>query len=1573
MKGAEGGIAWWGLGILFGLMAVSQVFEIVSGSLGSKWFGGTKCGAVGALVGGIAGLFFLPFGLLLGPLVGAFGLEMAFGKKKTRESVVSGVGSVVGTVSGMVFKLVAGALMIVWFFVDVWAVGEALREALEELDAESRRQRFFYNKKELTGGELARLSEPDGVDHLAYGLAVELEGEWVPIGVARCFRDTERRDLAEVAVVIADMWQGMGAGRELMRSLSAAAMGVGIRRWFGAMFSNNIAARRLLGQFATLREERDIGGGITEVVYEIEEPGVTRVAGSVALGAINFHKGRVIGASLIAGEVEEVVGSEKREGISTEMFCQRLASGVRVERIRRMSFSGDWQYPAELPVVERREEIVKAIREHQVVVVVSDTGSGKTTQLPKMVCEALGVERNEGRGRRKVIGCTQPRRIAAVSVAKRVAEELRVPLGDFVGYQVRFDDKTSRETRVKFMTDGILLAETQGDGGLKRYDALIIDEAHERSLNIDFLLGYLKRLMERRKDLKVVISSATLDAGAFATFFAGEEGGVVPVIEAPGRMFPVEEHYLPGKDDDELASLVGRGVDYLTDLDPMGDVLVFLPGEREIREAADILEGRNYRNTEVLPLFARLGMGDQQRVFQPGSKRRLVLATNVAETSLTIPRIACVLDSGLARVSRWNAAKGVQRLMVEPVSQASARQRKGRCGRVQEGICLRLYEEEDLLERPEFTEPEIRRSSLAGVILRMKTLGLPEISEFPFLDPPNAKAVAEGYRTLREVGALDKERNLTEIGEELGRLPVDPRMGRMMIEADYEKCLEEVVVIVAGLETSDPRERPAEKRREADAAHARWQDTDSDFIAMLNLWREVSEFYDGRRWRWNQLRKFCGKHFLNAKRVTEWGNVVEELRSLSSGKEGRKGRGGQRVAMDKNRAFDYAAIHRSLLAGAPKSFGLWDKEKKAYRSAGGGFFAVFPGSALFGQKQRPEWVLGLEQVETSRLYARRAAVMEPTWVEVVAPHLCRSRYGEAYWDENQGAVYGKESVICGGLHVVEGRRVHYGRVDKKAAHEVFLREGILGGGLRRKTPFLERMEELREEITLLEDKLRRKGMLWSEDAVVRFLESRIPGEISTAAAFHKWRAENEELLMMGMGDVVWEDLHGLEFFPDTLRHAGEEYPLYYHCAPGERDDGVTIGVHVDQLPGLPVWLPSWGVDGTLEERAELMIRSLPKDYRRICQPIGEVAHSFAELWAGAPKESGFLTTLVEHIREKTGAVVPEDAFDGERLPEELITKIWVCDDEGEELAMGTDVAELKLQLADRMQARFEAAATADVERRGMSKWDGESLPEQVMTAGGPAFPALVDEGGTVGVRAFTNIHEAREAHRKGGARLMVLAAEREVDYLRKKFPMGMLAKVELGRLGIDQEDLILLAAEGVAGGVFPRCPEEFARLTEKVRGKWYEAAAKIGAALDEVIEGIREVREWTSGNLKDRNFGEIAADLEEELSWLLRDRWAWRAGFERMVDTPRSFRAIRSRMVRINSLPLVKDLEKMDLLRDYWVRWYDAWQARPDDASLWETGWLLEEWRVQLFAPDVEVRGKVSEKRVEKALETKGI
>lgn len=1219
---------------------------------------------------------------------------------------------------------------------------------------------------------------------------------------------------------------------------------------------------------------------------------------------------------------------------------------------------GNWRYPKELPVVEHREEILAALKEHQVVVVVSDTGSGKTTQLPKMVAEALG----ETGG---LIGCTQPRRIAAASVAKRVAEELNLPLGEFVGYQVRFEDKTNRDTRIKFMTDGILLAETQGDAKLKQYAALILDEAHERSLNIDFLLGYLKTLLEHRKDLKVVISSATLDAGSFANFF-GTEDKPCPVIEAPGRMYPVDEIFVPPNEDEDLPQSVVRGMDKLNQSGSDGDVLIFLPGEREIRECADVLGGKQYRNTEILPLFARLGLSDQQRVFNPGKQRRVILATNVAETSLTIPRIRCVIDSGLARVSRWAPGRGVQRLLIEPVSQASARQRKGRCGRIAEGTCIRLYEEDDLTERSEFTDPEIRRSSLAGVILRMKSLNLPDIEDFPFLDPPSPKAISEGYRTLREVGALTRDKSLTDLGRTLSRLPVDPRLGRMLIEAKGQHCLSEIIPIIAALESSDPRERPADRATEADKAQECWKDLDSDFLGILRMWCDLLPMREkrGRRWQWktNQLRKFCKQHYLNFRRVREWGNVLEELSELIQRE--------WELELPKldSKSFNFAAIHRSLLAGVPRQIGLWDRENKAYRSGSGGFFSVFPGSGLFGLPKRHEWVVAMELVETNKLWARCVARIDPEWVEEVAPHLCKSSYGEARWDFRQGAVYGKQRVVCGGLPIIAGRRVHYGRIDEKLAHQVFLREGLLGDGIRKSSNFLNHLKAMREEVAEVEQKLRRPGGLWHEEELLSWLEERIPQSVNTAAAFHKWLVEHEETLMFTLDEVMHEDIHalGAELYPDVLRHNGHEYTLYYNAQPGERDEGMTIGVHVDQLPQLPDWLPGWGVDGDLPERVEFLIRSLPKDFRRICQPVANLVEGFVNRWMNAPKDVPITQAISDYAREQREVLIPEDAYDPSKLPEYLITKIWVCDDAGEELVMGTHLAALKLELADHMKERFEAVANLDVEQSGLSAWDGEPLPEMVETPGGAVYPALVDEGETVGIRGYISAVEAAESHRAGGARLLCLMHPEQVRYLQQKFPLELMTHASLSHLGVGGtsiEDLILLAAEGSAGK-FPNSPHSFRQLSEQVRSEWHVSAQKIAGAIEGIMERLPSIREWITKHQGDRNLGVVADDIEEQLSWLFRGRFAWHAGFQRLLEIPWHLQAIESRIGRVQSLPLAKDLEKLKTFRAHWEPWFKEWVAEPENCKWWAHGWLLEDWRAVLFAPDLKCSRKSSKKCV---------
>ena len=1252
----------------------------------------------------------------------------------------------------------------------------------------------------------------------------------------------------------------------------------------------------------------------------------------------------------------------------------------------------DLRYPDGLPVVEFRTRIIDAVRASQVVVVVGETGSGKTTQLPKMLVEALG-----GAGGR--IGVTQPRRIAAASVATRVAEELQSPVGGFVGYQVRFEERAGRDTRIKFMTDGILLAETQGDPLLRSYSAIILDEVHERSLNIDFLLGYLQGVLARRPDLKLVLSSATLDAGAFSSFFSD-----APVIEVPGRTFPVEEFFLPPDGEEELPVQVARAVSWLTEVDPRGDVLVFLPGEREIRECADALQGRSFPGTEILPLFARLGLSDQQKIFRPGPGRRVILATNVAETSLTIPRIVSVVDSGLARVSRWSPARGVQRLMIEPVSQASARQRKGRCGRVREGVCVRLYSEEDLAGRPAFTDPEIRRSSLAGVILRMKSLGLPEIADFPFLDPPAPKAVAEGYRTLREVGAIDRDKRLTPQGRTMARMPVDPRLAKMLLAARDERCLAEITAIVAVLESNDPRERPAEKAREADEAHARWKDESSDFLVLLRLWIDLSRFREGSSWRRNSLRRYCQSAYLNFRRVLEWANVHDELRDLlaremrwefrplerpsDAPEPPRPQAGGRRPSAGDRRPkrgaeplpdretttlrlAPYDAIHRALLAGVPRQFGLWDTNQRAYRSASGGFFAVFPGSALFGGK-RHEWVLAMELVETTKLWARRIARIDPSWVEKVAPHLCQSRYSDAAWDVTQGAVYGRETVICGGLPVVANRRVHYGRVDPAAARDVFLRDALAERALKTRCPFMDHLDALHEQIELAEHKLRRPGGLWSPDSVVAFFDRVIPPGLCTEKAFHDWRADHEERLMPSLADLLPIDLSSLalEEFPDALHHRGQEYPLYYRAAPGERDDGVTFGVHIDQLRLIPEWLPEWGVPGQMCERAEFLLRSLPKDLRRACQPVAAAAADFAARWNLAQPDAPLARRLAEYISERTGFPVRAADFADAALPAHLVTKVWVCDDDGNETALGTSVGELRARLARTLDHRHVSAANEIWEQTGMTEWTGDVLPVSAEAPGGSVYPALVDEGGSLGVRAFPCAAAARESHRAALIRMVRNAHADHESWLKKQLRLGLSTKFELPRLcpgGVSVDDLLAAAAEGALGSAPLRDPAQAAARVQEARGRWHGALQQLVRPLDTLVDQLPHLRAWIDARTRDRHLAPVAADLAEELSWLLRARFVPRAGFPRLSRYDRHFLAIRTRLGRIDSLPLVKDLEKLERVRRLWSPWMRAWTAEPDNPRWWDFGWQLEEFRISLFAPEIPTEGKCSEKRLEDA------
>ncbi|MGE9267224.1 MAG: ATP-dependent RNA helicase HrpA, partial [Verrucomicrobiales bacterium] len=1039
------------------------------------------------------------------------------------------------------------------------------------------------------------------------------------------------------------------------------------------------------------------------------------------------------------------------------------------------------------------------------------------------------------------------------------------------------------------------------------------------------------------------------------------------------------------------------------------DVLVFLPGEREIREAANLLEGRDFRGCEVMPVFARLSLADQERIFKPSARRRIFLATNVAETSLTLPGIVSVVDSGLARVSRYSPTRGIQSLQIEMISQASARQRRGRCGRVREGRCVRLYEEEALENAAEFTDPEIRRSALSGVILRMLALGLGDVRDFDFVDPPNARAIREGVETLVEIGALKKggkahadATSLTEIGWRLAKLPVDPRLGRMLIEAERREVFEEMLIIVSGLSVMDVRERPQEVADKADAAQAKFLDQQSDFGVYLNLWKGVQEFAcpasprppeEGNgtpvprkgKIRANQLRKWCVKHFLNYRRVREWLQVAEELRRLmrKKGKSkaapaGSQHHGGKDTSPGSQhhggRADLYAEVHKCVLAGVPRQVGVWDKEKRHYHGVANRNFAVFPGSGLFKEK-RALWVLGFELVETSRLWARKVAEIDPRWVEEVVPHLCRRRYHSPIWDEQQGAVYGKEDVMLGGLSLVEGRRCYFGKVNPKGAHEVFVREALVEGRMRGKVACVDRLREVRAEVESAERKLRRVGYLWHEESLYDFFFERVPVGVDTTKGFLDWlrREGNEERLMIRFSDVVWEEgvEESLRLFPDEVWQGERAWPVVYVSDPEAVDDGLVFEVGIEELEDFPAGLNSWGVPGILAERVELLIRSLPKDWRKLCQPVAATVEAFLVEWADWEAQGTLEAAVLDFLRERTGAEI--DGMAPERLPRHLRPQLRVRDEKGREMALGEDAEELRERLAEELRARREAAANEEWEMTGGEVWSFGEVP--VETAEGGVFPALVDEGETVGMRAFLDRAEAVESHRAGVVRLFLLAHEDHGHYVKKNFPFGMGGKLMLPLLPEEtREDFRRVAAEGAlegGNGDLPRDEEGFLLASERAKGEWYECGRRLAEALEALSESDAKVRAWMEENRGDRHLDEVVRDFEEEREWLLGGDFAWRAGYARLSRYQRYFQGMEERMRRLREQPLVRDEEKRDRFLPLWDDWFARWQAEPASARLREIGWLLAEWRLEVFAPGVPRSGaKISEKIIGKALDS---
>ncbi|MGH3769813.1 MAG: ATP-dependent RNA helicase HrpA [Pseudonocardiaceae bacterium] len=1222
-----------------------------------------------------------------------------------------------------------------------------------------------------------------------------------------------------------------------------------------------------------------------------------------------------------------------------ESLADRLAH--RQAAVPRIS------YPPALPISGHTDEIAAAIRDHQVVVVAGETGSGKTTQLPKICLEL-------GRGIQGTIGHTQPRRIAARTVAERIAEELDVPLGGAVGWKVRFTDTSCDATLVKLMTDGILLAEIQSDPLLRQYDTLIIDEAHERSLNIDFLLGYLTRLLPRRPDLKVIITSATIDPRRFSRHFDG-----APVIEVSGRTFPVEIRYRPygvdHADDRDQTQAICDAVAELRGAGP-GDILVFTSGEREIRDTRDALHALELPDTEVVPLYARLSAAEQHRVFQPHRARRIVLATNVAETSLTVPGIRYVIDPGTARISRYSRRLKVQRLPIEPISQASATQRAGRCGRTSDGICIRLYSEQDYQSRPEFTEPEIVRTHLASVILRMAALNLGEVAAFGFIDPPENRQISDGIHLLRELGALEMSTmELTPVGRTLARLPLDPRLARMVVEAHHNGCLDEVLVIVAALSIQDPRERPTDAEAAADAQHARFANKDSDFLSILTLWRHLEERQ--RALSSTQFRKLCKAEFLHYLRVRQWQDLYGQLRRIT-----------RDLGMTANT--EPAApqqVHVSLLAGLLSQIGLFDPETRDYLGARGARFAVFPGSSLF--RKPPRWVMAAELVETSRLWGRIAARIEPQWVEPLAGHLVKRGYSEPHWERKRAAVVAYEKVTLYGIPIVASRKIDYGRIDPELARELFLRHALVEGDWETRHAFFHANRALLDDVEELEQRARRRDILVEDETLLDFYDQRIPAEIVSGAHFDSWwrtasvtqpELLNFELSMLVTGQGVSE-----ADFPDSWRHGTLE--LSYQFEPGADADGVTVHVPLPVLNQLTAAPFTWQVPGLREELLIALLKSLPKPLRRQLVPIPD--HVKALLARMTPYDEPLLDALERELAQ-AGVPVRREDWRLDQVPDHLRITFRVYDGEAT-LAQGKDLAALTQQVQPRLRATLSAAG-GGLPRRGLRTWDIGTLPpiyqqEQdghLVTA----YPALVDEGDTVAVALLPTKAEQRRAMWAGTRRLILLA----MPGLIKSVQRGLEAQARLvlarnpdggtEALLADCADCAADALITACGGP-PQDEDGFARLRDRAHAELAGAARAVTAHVQRILT-VAHTAEARLAELTAPVFAPAVADIRAQLAGLIGPGFVTATGAQRLPDLARYLQAIAR---RLDKLPRDPDRD-----RD-WMHRIDAvtqaYQQLRDGPEPQRIRWMIEELRVSYFAQELRTPYPVSDQRIYQAID----
>ena len=1251
-------------------------------------------------------------------------------------------------------------------------------------------------------------------------------------------------------------------------------------------------------------------------------------------------------------------------------IAQKIAEDIsRSQQLReqRLAALPKVTYPEQLPVSQKKDDIKQAIANNQVVIIAGETGSGKTTQLPKMCLEL-------GRGVDGYIGHTQPRRLAARSVANRIAEEMQCELGQQVGFKIRFSDQVSDNSYIKLMTDGILLAEIQQDRYLNQYDTIIIDEAHERSLNIDFILGYLKNLLPKRPDLKVIITSATIDPERFSKHFDN-----APIIEVSGRTFPVDVRYRPtteiNKDDmeadgDQLQGIFDA-VDELCDEGP-GDILIFMNGEREIRDTADALSKRNLKGTDVLPLYSRLSNAEQNRIFAPHSRRHIILATNVAETSLTVPGIRYVIDPGTARISRYSYRTKVQRLPIEPISQASANQRKGRCGRIEAGICIRLYSEEDFNSRPEFTDPEILRTNLASVILQMLGLGLGDMQQFPFVQAPDSRNINDGLTLLEELEAIKpakrhKKTELTKSGRSLSRLPVDPRLAKMVLTADSLGALREVIIIVAALSIQDPRERPQEKRGAADEKHGRFDDPDSDFIAFLNLWNYLEE--QQSELSNSQFRKLCQKDFLAYMRIREWQDIVYQLSTVCN----EMGMKATTNVADSDR------IHQSLLSGMLSHIGFKD-EKQLYKGARNSQFHIFPGSGLF--KKSPKWIMSAELVETSKLYARINARIDLKWVEGFAQHLVKRSYSEPHWEKKPGAVIAFEQQTLYGLLIVNKRRCVYSNIDPKVSRELFIRTALVEQELGQNEGFLQYNQELIEDIQVLENKSRRRDILVDEQTLFEFYDKKIPQDINNRAAFNKWwktqKQKDKRFLHMSREELMQHGAdHVTEFdYPDTWQQDNLLLPLAYHFDPGQAVDGVAVQIPVALLNQVQETGFDWHIPAFRHELICALIKSLPKTIRRNFVPAPNYAD--AVLAAIEPMQGSLIDAISTRLLRMTGVRVESDAWDLSTLAPHLRLQFEVRDEHNKLLARGLNLAKLKAQLQGKVTDTLSKVADKGIEKADLTEWSFGELPSSYVKKQGQyeikAFPALVDKKDSAAVELFDNEHKAQQAHQQGLRRLVLLNVPSPIKYLQQNLPnkskLGLYFN-PFGKVNDLINDCIAAAVDSLLtkyGNI--RTADAFEKAKEQIRGELGDTVVEIATQVEQVLSIAHGLNKRMKGRV-DLTMITAHGDIKSQLQSLVFKGFVSQHGAAKLTDLIRYLKAIERRLEKLPVDPnrdrlCVLELEKVAEQYQKLANKIPKGMPIPEEISA--IFWMQQELRVSLFAQTLGTPYPVSAKRVLNAI-----